>query len=63
MAVGFEVVDVEEYSVLVGVAEDVTPRGEDTCVVTDSVEVSLEGVAVGVCSAVVLVAGEVALVA
>ena len=55
--------DVSEYSVLLGLAEDMTARGEDTCVITDSVEVSLGGVAVGVCSAVVLVAGEVALVA
>ena len=34
VVVGFKVVDGREYSVLVGVAEDVTERGEDTSVVT-----------------------------
>lgn len=58
-----EVVDGGEYSVLVGVAEDVTEKGEDTSVITDSVEVLLGLVAVVVCSAPVLVAGEVVLVA
>ena len=48
---------------LVGVAEDVTDGGEDTSVVTGWLEVSLGGVAVVVCSALVPVAGEVVLVA
>ena len=46
-----------------GVAEGVTEEGEDTSVITDSVEVLLGLVAVVVCSASVLVAGEVVLVA
>ena len=47
---------------LVGVADDVTDDGEDTSVVTGWLEVSLGGVAVVVCSALVPVAGEVVLV-
>lgn len=61
VAMGFEVVGAGEYSVLVGVAEDVTAGGEDTSVVTGWLEVSLGGVAVVVCRALVLVAGEVVL--
>ena len=63
VSMGVEVVDAGEWSVLVGVAEDVTDGGEDTSVVTGWLEVSLGGVAVVVCSALVPVAGEVVLVA
>ena len=62
VSMGVEVVDAGEWSVLVGVAEDVTDGGEDTSVVTGWLEVSLGGVAVVVCSALVPVAGEVVLV-
>ena len=67
---GVEVVDAGEYSVLEGVAEDVTDGREDTTVVTGWLEVSLGEVTVVVGSASmvvgrasVLVAGEVVLVA
>ena len=63
VVMGVEAVDAGEYSVLVGVAEDVTERGEDTSVVTGWLEVSLGGFTVLVGSASVLVAGEVVLVA
>lgn len=46
---------------LVGVEDDVTDGGVDITVVTGWLEVSLGGVAVVVCSALVLVAGEVVL--
>ena len=61
VAMGFEVVGAGEYSVLVGVAEIVTDGGEDTSVVTGWLEVSLGGVAVVVCRALVLVSGDVVL--
>ena len=63
VVVGVKVVDGGEYSVLVGVAEDVTERGEDTSVVTGWLEVSVGGFTVVVGSASVLVAGEVVVVA
>ena len=63
VVMGVEAVDAGEYSVLVGVAEDVTERGEDTSVVTGWLEVSLGGFTVLVGSASVLVAGDVVLVA
>ena len=63
VVMGVEAVDAGEYSVLVGVAEDVTERGEDTFVVTGWLEVSLGGFTVLVGSASVLVAGDVVLVA
>ena len=59
VVMGVKVVDAGEYSVLVGVAEDVTERGEDTSVVTGWLEVSLGGFTVLVGSASVLVAGDV----
>lgn len=61
VVMGVEVVDVGEYSVLVGVTDDVVDGGEDTSVVTGWLEVSLGGDPVVVCSASVLVAGEVVL--
>ena len=63
VSMGVDVVDAGEWSVLVGVTNDVTDDGEDSSVVTGWLEVSLGGVAVVVCSALVLVAGEVVLVA
>ena len=63
VVMGVKVVDAGEYSVLVGVAEDVTERGEDTSVVTDWLEMSMGGFTVLVGSASVLVAGDVVLVA
>lgn len=59
VVLGVEVVDVGEYSVLVGLAEDVADGEEGTFVVTGWLEVSLGGVTVVECSASVLVAGEV----
>ena len=63
VVMGVEAVDAGEYSVLVGVAEDVTDGTEDTSVVTGWLEVSLGGFTVLVGSASVLVAGDVVLVA
>ena len=63
VSMGVDVVDAGEWSVLMGVTDDVTDDGEDTSVVTGWLEVSLGGVAVVVCSALVPVAGEVVLVA
>ena len=61
VVMGVEVVDVGAESVLVGVEDDVTDGGVDITVVTGWLEVSLGGVAVVVCSASVVVAGEVVL--
>ena len=59
VSMGVDVVDAGEWSVLVGVTDDVTDDGEDSSVVTGWLEVSLGGVAVVVCSALVPVAGDV----
>ena len=61
VVMGVEVVDVGAESVLVGVEDDVTDGGVDITVVTGWLELSLGGVAVVVCSASVVVAGEVVL--
>ena len=63
VSMGVDVVVAGESGVLVGVTDDVTDDREDTSVVTGWLEVSLGGVAVVVCSALVPVAGEVVLVA
>ena len=63
VSMGVDVVVAGESGVLVGVTDDVTDDREDTSVVTGWLEVSLGGVAVVVCSALVLVASEVVLVA